>query len=86
MIRVTIELLPGGLEPATRTHVMEIANVGGTNAAGNYEYRLFRLGGRTSVWKQGGIEGFPRMRLGEYDLVLRCLADALSERNGMRRT
>ena len=54
-----------------------IANLGtGTKTQGNYRYTLSRRGAPDSVLRQGKIEGFPRKKLGIWDLLLRVLMDA----------
>lgn len=82
MIRITVELLPFGLESNKKIlGIMEIWNkVTGTTFSGNYGFRIFRKGSKT-VWKSGDIEGFPRKRLLSWDLLYRCLHSILQERN-----
>lgn len=90
MIRCTIEMLPGGDESRKRTiGLVEIANVGGTEAVGNYSVILkksppFR-GALRHQWKAGkfvddgeaiiaSVEGLDRVERGSYDLLFRALA------------
>lgn len=80
MIRVTIDLLPGGDEGRKRTlHVIEIWNdLVGTlrnQKRGNYGYRIGKSN-RRGWAKQGRIEGFPRMSLNAVRLLQRVLNDA----------
>jgi hypothetical protein len=85
MIRVTIELIPMGIE-ANRRHLgtIEIANDGtGTATHGNYMTRFSKSHRPTSTWKREQIMGFPRKRLGPYDLLLRALVMAVGERNDL---
>jgi hypothetical protein len=60
MIRVTIELLPGGNETGKRTiGLVEIANVGGTHDLGNYAVVLKKTppftGALRQAWKRGDV-------------------------------
>lgn len=82
MIRVTIELLPHGFETDKETlGVVEIANDGtGTLTNGSYRYKLFKRGMK-GIWKSGGVSGFPRQKLGSYDLLYRVLKAAIGNRN-----
>lgn len=83
MIRVTIELLPYGLEANKRNiGTLEIANDGtGTPQRGNYKVRLAKAGLPKSTWRTGAVVGFPRLKLGPYDLLLRCLTSTVGDRN-----
>lgn len=60
---------------------MEIANIGGTVARGNYVVRLSIKGQPERIWKQGRVINFPRRKLGAYDLLYRALKDTVGERN-----
>lgn len=82
MLRVTIELVPWGLESQKRVlATAEIINDGsGTRTRGNYVFRLFDRAGR--LWKSGRVEGFPRQRLLAFDLLFRALKNAIGDRNG----
>lgn len=83
MLRVTIELLPHGDESRKRhLGTMEIANVGGTPSRGNYRARLSKRGKPKQLWKEGAVTGFPRKRLGPYDLLYRALMATVGSRNG----
>lgn len=83
MIRVTAELLPKGDESAAKSlGSVEIANVGGTKASGDYAVRILKAGNRKALWKLGQVRGFPRLRLGVWDLLLRALADILNASTG----
>jgi hypothetical protein len=90
MIRVIIELLPHGFEDGKETiGLIEIANDGIKSkedlTKGDYQYKMMkssRYAKRPGVYKQGSIKGFPRKRLGPYDLLFRVLSDAVGSRNG----
>lgn len=86
MVRVTIELLPHGYEEGKTTlGVIEIANDGTGGAdEGNYDVRLSKeppIARRKGVWKTGKVLGFPRKKLGPYDLLFRALRDCVEDRN-----
>lgn len=80
MLKVTVELLPGGREEDKKLlGTVLIANIGGTETQGRY------LG---SVWGKRGryvgqteIKKFPRKRLLAWDLVYRVLRNVLGDRN-----
>ena len=70
MLRVTLEMVPFGIEERKRTiGTIEISNVGGNAASGNYKVRHVRDDG----W-EGSVElfAFPRKR-GAWSLLLRAL-------------
>jgi len=90
MIRCRIELLPGGDESRVRLiGVVEIANIGGTIALGNYSVVLKKTppfpGALRAAWKRGllkgedddaiavTVEGHHRTQRGSYDLLYRAL-------------
>lgn len=86
MIVVKIEMWPHG--DSTRPYdlgCIEIANCGGTRSLGTYNARLLKSASHgakaAGVWKRGIVEGFPRLRLGAYDLLFRVLAGVLGTRN-----
>ena len=90
MLRCTIELVPGGDETRKRViGLVEIANVGGTVAMGNYSVVLKKTppfsGALRAAWKRGllnaedddaiaaSVEGHHRTLRGSYDLLYRAL-------------
>lgn len=79
MIRVTVELIPGGCESLKRhLGTAEIANTGtGSKTRGDYRARFSRRGQPGSTWRTASIEGFPRKQLGHWHLLLLLLAIAL---------
>jgi hypothetical protein len=85
MLVVRIEMWPQG--DASRAYglgVVEIANMGGSDTRGDYSVRLLkstRYARSPGTWKAGAVRGFPRTRLGPYDLLLRCLAAVIGDRN-----
>lgn len=80
MIRITVELVPFGIEE--RAHVIAkgtIANDGtGTHNHGNYvcELRSAKRGNR--LMGRGMVAGFPRKRLNVWHLIKLCLQETLS--------
>lgn len=82
MLVVTIELWPGG-DQARKRHLgtARIANDGrGTLSAGDYDVTLSRCGQPNQAWRRGRVEGFPRRRLGPWDLLYRSLAATVGDR------
>jgi hypothetical protein len=75
MIRVTVELIPFGLEDHPRRQVLgtaEIANIGGTDHLGVYRAR-FRGRAHQKLWTAGVVD-FPRTRLLAWDLLYWALS------------
>ncbi len=81
MLRVTIELVPLGIESRAKVIATgTIANTGtGTPASGDYRIELCDAAGRR--WKSGHVEGFPRKRLLAWDLLYRALEKMVGNRN-----
>ena len=81
MLRITIELLPGGNENRKKIIATgTITNLGTGNLShGNYFVDLRDKAGRP--WKHGTIFGFPRRRLLAWDLLCRSLSRLLGARN-----
>lgn len=85
MIKVTVQLIPGGIGAAKKTWTAEISNdvmttvqTGGRKGA--YVYKLFDAGGR--IFREGRIANFPRKERGAWDLLFRVLLNAVGSRNG----
>lgn len=82
MLVVKIELWPHGDE--SRARVLgraEIANDGsGTRTRGNYVVRLFRDMTTQTEWRSAIVTGFPRLRLGAFDLLFRALVNTVGNR------
>lgn len=88
MIIVTIELHPSTGGPPRLLGRGKIVNDGsGTSTTGNYRVVLEKSpeyahsGNVGKPWKQGVVIGFPRQRLGPWDLLLRALRAAVGGRN-----
>ena len=74
---------PGGDQTkAYHLGTMMIANDASspTDSIGNYEAVLSQKGSG-KLWKTASVKGFPRKRLGHYDLLYRVLRAAVGERN-----
>lgn len=83
MIIVTVELVPGG-DMSKKRHLgtAVIANKGtGGLTRGNYRFQLSKRGRSRQLWKGGTITGFPRKKLGPWDLLYRCLREIVGSRN-----
>ncbi len=87
MIKITIELIPASAPDRPRhLGTALIHNDGtGTPTVGNYRVSLSRRGRPKSVWKEGAISGFPRKRLGPWDLLLWALAATVGQRTTGRK-
>ena len=72
MIRVTVEMVPFGVEElATKLAILFIANDGsGSRTRGNYNYSI-STGKKT--WRKGRIENFPRRSCSVWNLIYRVL-------------
>ena len=80
MLRVTIELLPLGVESRKRTlgTVLIINDGSGSATRGNYDVRVLSSNGRT--FNLGRVTGFPRRREGAVKLLLLALKAALGDK------
>lgn len=83
MIRVTIEMIPGGNEErAYPMHIIEIANDLYTTLLnrrkGSYTYQISKkIKNQSVVWiKRGRVENFPRADKNSVHLLLAVLKDA----------
>jgi len=78
MLRVTVELIPYGLEQF-KQHIgtAEIWNDGtGSKTTGNYKFRLSE-NGNENTWKLGSVSGFKRVQDSVWDLLCLCLRSTL---------
>lgn len=81
MLVIKIELWPHG-DPkfAKPLGVAHLWNDGsGEYENGNYQIEIKKTGG--GLWKKGAVRGFPRTRLGPWDLLYRALKSAVGKRN-----
>ena len=85
MIVCKFEMWPRGDSAAARPiGEIRIANIGGDQNSGDYRIELRKspeYAKRPGIWKAGVVRGFPRLRLGPYDLLLRGLAACIQQRN-----
>lgn len=83
MIKITIELCPFGDEKNSK--VIGLAKIwndlSGGKSKGNYGYKIFKRGNPSFVWKEGRLQGFPRLKLTGWDLLFRILYKEFGERN-----
>lgn len=76
MLRVTVELVPGGHETGKRTlAIVEIGNAGGGVLA-DYDVRVSEEG--VPLVTEACINAYPRWASSIWDLVLRSIATALT--------
>lgn len=92
MLRITIDLIPHGDSSRTETiGCIYIANDGSGDLNTGYYNSVLTLRraakravtalGAKDIWKRARVEGFPRKRLGPYDLLYRILHAAVGSRN-----
>ena len=82
MIKITVELISAIDGHREILGVAEIANdATGTISSGNYRYAFSKRKLPNQIFKGGSIKDFPRKRLLAWDLLYRCLKDAVGERN-----
>jgi len=86
-LRVTVESVPAaGAAPREHLGTALIANdCTGSPTMGNYVVFLSKRRRPRVAWRHGRVTGFPRRRLGPWDLLLQALMAAIGERNGYRR-
>jgi len=83
MLVIKIELWPkGNSSKAKVIHTGWIGNDGtGSKTKGNYRFGLSQRNRPKTVLRKGNIKDFPRKRLSAWDLLYRCLREAVGERN-----
>jgi hypothetical protein len=88
MIYVRIEMWPHG--DKSRARLLgegKISNEGGTAEIGDYSAVLLKSpeyakeGNVGKAWRSGEVKGFPRLKLGPWDLLLRALVSCVGTRN-----
>lgn len=80
MIRVTVELLPGGLGPAEHLGTAFITNDGtGTKTKGNYSVWLSQRRRPNTVWREGVVKGFRRKRFSSFHLLFLALKSCIGD-------
>ena len=90
MVVIKVELWPGGAEKLKRSlGRMEISwSIAKTKLLGRraYVYKLFKWRPENSIWKEGHIVGHEAKNRGPWDLMFRCLFDAVASRNVIQQT
>lgn len=85
MLLITIELVSardGHREILGKgTITLDPKELNQSRTKGGYDYVFYVRGTSNRVWKKGKIYGFPRKALLGYDLLYRCLEDAVGSRN-----
>ena len=84
MIVVTIEMISARTGKRSVLGIAEIYNdATGDERTGNYVMKVYRKGEpfRGRVWKAADVKGFPRKRLGPWDLMYRLLREIVGPRN-----
>lgn len=86
MIRVTIELVPGGIGEPRHMGTAIISNEGARSVRtrgnlGDYSATFSQWGKPNKTWKRGRVLGFRRKTRGPWDLLYLALRDAVGDRN-----
>ena len=78
MLRITIELVPFGVEENKKViAVSEIWNDGtGTREIGNYQYNIWNDKQKESLVAYGGVKKFKRLFKGPWSLLKKVLKNA----------
>ena len=82
MLRITIEVLSHGdtTNPKHLGTALIINDCTGTAETGNYTITLSKWGSPKEIWKSGKLSGFPRLKLGPWDLLLLALIATIGDR------
>ena len=90
MIRITVEMVPGGNE--SRAHTIGttiIHNVGGSHARGDYKVAVAHKDRQsctreilTNPLRRGVVTAYPRLSYNVWRLVIRALVSAFPEERG----
>lgn len=87
MIKITVELV-SAIHPSRNRllGIAEIANDGtGSMTSGNYRVRLSKAGEKSNeTWRHGSVKGFPRKRMGGWDLLFLALRSCVGDRHKER--
>lgn len=91
MIRVTVELIPGGGSTAKHLGTAIISNdledsLETDGRRGSYMVKLSKWGKpdcrvKSNVWRTGRVRNFPRQSRGPWDLLYRALHETVGDRN-----
>ena len=85
MLRITIELLPGGNKSKAKVLAEGIITNLGTSKGeqtGDYKYK-FKQKGR--IWREGKLMGFPRKKYGIWALLYSILWLELDDKSGAKK-
>ena len=81
MLCIKVELWPWGIpfghRELARAYIGRLNEAG---AVGNYNVRIMKDGKPGQVWKEGQVDGFPRLDYGAWDLLLMSLLSVLPPR------
>ena len=83
MIRVTMELLPGGDDTKAKHLGSALIDNDASEGELRGDYKVVIYAGWDSgkrVWKKGEVKGFARKRLGPWDLLYQALKATVGER------
>ena len=84
MVRITVELVPMGDETKKKTiGTAKIALKRLSSSSNVGEYRAEFRGKKNRPLGEVKVTGFPRKRLGAWDLILRSLVEKYGARNGV---
>lgn len=86
MIIVRVFMKPKGIGPERLMSEAYLSNdCRGTRSTGDYDVTVSTVShsgtGRLTTWRTGKVRGFPRLRLGVWDLLYRALRATVGERN-----
>lgn len=84
MLRVTVELLPGGDESRKKhmgTAEISLVETSEDAQEGSYSVMLSKWGRPKQAWKRGRIESFPRKKFGPWDLLFWALTVTVGKRS-----
>lgn len=74
MIRVKIELDQFGSGNVISFWAMDIwNNLSGNKQVGNYYFKIYKKNSRETVWKDGEVKNFKRLRWSVWYLLYLCL-------------
>lgn len=88
MIRVRMELLPGGMDLGEDNELLGeilitnniVTSLGTSGRRGSYDARIYKKQRR--VWKQIFLRDFPRLAYHPWEMIRRILNEAATENGG----
>lgn len=87
MLRITVELLPGGDKARARhmgTATISLKGVSEQGTVGAYEATFSKWGRPSEAWKHSTVASFRRKTRGPWDLLYLALDAAVGSRNRRR--